>query len=292
MRSLLTNALAVLLLTMTVNTVNAASPFGLFNHSKGCDSGCCDSGCSDSACCDSGCSDSNCCDSGCSDSGCCDSSCDSCCDSGCDSGCGSSLSCGSLCERDFCCCCPRPCTYWSLFGGWNNINTYRGEVAAGPHSGDFDDGWAIGIARGRKFDYGLRGELEFSYRRFEADSWNAANWNGALNGYYGMANLYRDCCELEFAGFMPYVGGGIGFGVFDGSFDSALASQEISSETAFAYQGLAGLTYRVSCMADAFVEYRYVGATEVQVDNRVTDTRLGKYSTNTNGVMFGLRFWH
>ncbi len=163
MRSLLTNGLAVLFLTMATTTVTAAGPFGLFNHSSCCDQASCDSQCG----CDStGCGSTEC-DSCGQTSDCCESDC---CDSGCDSCCDTSHSCGSICKRDFCCCCPRPCTYWSLFGGWTTINDYNGEAAAVPHSGDLDDGWAIGIARGRRFDHNLRGELEFSYRRFDADT--------------------------------------------------------------------------------------------------------------------------
>ena len=121
----------------------------------------------------------------------------------------------------------------------------------------------------------------------------SGNWDGDLNGYFGMANLYRDCCDWQVAGFMPYVGGGIGLAILDGDFNSPAASQSISNETAFAYQGMAGVTKRISCNVDAFTEYRYVGTTEVQVD-RVDlnpDTRLGKYATDMHGVMFGIRIW-
>jgi len=264
MRSLIRSSFALLFLATAVTAADTTGPVDLSQSSVCCDELTCDDGC------------------------------DSCCvaDSDCDRSC-------SLCDsfdRD-CCCCPRPCTYWSLFGGWSQINSYNGNLP-GPVTqvGDFNDGWALGIARGRRFGNGLRGELEFSYRRFGADIWSVngvpSNWNGHLNTYFGMANLYRDWDNWQFAGLTPYIGGGIGLAIIDGSFNTAAASQEIQ-DAAFAYQAMAGFTKRISCSVDAFVEYRYVGTTETQLDrtDTVTDTRLGQYPASIDNVMFGIRIW-
>lgn len=282
MRSLLSHGLAAFFLTWAT-TACAAGPLGLLDdHSDRWETSDCDAQC--------GC-DLDACDACSQSPGCCESF-----QSGCDACCDSTLTRSSICDHDSCCC-PRPCSYWSLFGGWNTINDYNGNIAGVPRTGELNDGWAIGIARGRRINCNLRGEMELSYRRFDADSWTIAgvpgNWDGELNGYFGMANLYRDCTNYQFAGFTPYVGGGIGLAIFDGDFNSAAASQSITNEAAFAFQGMAGLTKRISCNIDAFSEYRYLGTTEVQID-RVDvnpDTREGQYATDMHGVMFGIRIW-
>jgi len=270
MRSLAQHGLALLFLTTVVTMAGAGGPFGLLQSSTCCDDATCDAPCDT-----------------------CDQTCDSC-DGDCD-GLGNSCSLGERLLADDCS--PRPCDYWSLFGGWSQTNSYNGEVP-GPvvQIGEFNDGFAIGIARGRRFGNGLRGELEFSYRRFGADLWTVNgtpfNWNGDLDSYFGMANLYHDWENWQFAGLTPYVGGGIGIAIVDGDFNTATVSQAIE-DTAFAFQGMAGFTKRISSSVDFFAEYRYVGTTATQL-NRVDvnpQVPLGRHSASIDNVMFGIRIW-
>ncbi len=162
--------------------------------------------------------------------------------------------------------------------------------------GDFHDGFAVGIARGRRFNEAIRGELEFSFRNFDAENWNVggivSDWDGDLNAYFGMANLYRDCVNSEFRGFTPYIGGGIGFAIIDGEFDTPAIRLEIE-DSAFAYQAIAGLTKRLSNVVDGFVEYRFVGTTEVDLvrTNPAPEQEFGDYEGHFNNVLFGLRIW-
>ena len=162
--------------------------------------------------------------------------------------------------------------------------------------GEFHDGFAIGGAYGRRFNDAIRGELEFSFRNFDADDWNAGgviqNWDGDLNAYLLMANLYRDCLNCQIRGITPYVGGGLGLAIIDGDFNTVANNFEIEDE-AFAYQGMAGLTKRISQRADGFVEYRYVGTTDVTL-NRTTappNLEFGQFDGSIHNVLFGIRIW-
>lgn len=271
MDSLVHRSLALLLLMTSVTAVDASGPFSLFQSPTCCDTATCDAPCDT-------------CDHA-------SNSCDGVCD-----GLGTSCSLAAQLEADNDCY-QRPCDYWSLFGGWSQINSYSGEVA-GPvvQRGDFNDGFAVGIARGRRFGNGLRGELELSYRRFGADLWTVNgtpfNWNGDLDAYFGMANLYHDWKNWQFAGLTPYIGGGIGIAIVDGNLNTAAISLAID-DTAFAYQGMAGFTKQISSSVDLFAEYRYVGTTATQLDRVDVNPQVpqGRYSTSIDNVMFGIRIW-
>lgn len=303
MRNLLTGAYAWLLIACAATVAAAGSPYGLCHSSIYCPETANDDCCRANSCGgDPWACEKNCC--GCCDPWACESNCDfgcanSCncdaCEQRCDLPC---LLCASL-NRDECCC-PRPCGYWSLFGGWSDIDAYRGESPVFPNPrqiGSFSDGWAIGFARGRRFKQVLRGELEFAFRSNSAAVWDLGgaveDWDGDLHTYFGMANLYLDCTPCTWRGITPYLGAGIGFAVFDGKFDTATVRLEMD-DAAFAYQGIFGLTKRYSRQLDGFVEYRFVGTTDVSLSRTSPGPQqeFGDYHGEFNNLLFGLRIWH
>lgn len=186
-----------------------------------------------------------------------------------------------------------------MSAGWSQLDPYRGEspiVPNPPLEGHFHDGYQLGGAIGRHLGNGVRGELESAFRSNSASDWNVngvpQNWDGDLHSYFFMANIIRDLHDCQFAGLTPYVGGGIGLAIFDGDFDTGALTLEIEDE-AFAYQGILGLTRRLSQMADGFVEYRYVGTTDVTLNRTVPGPVLafGDYGAEFHNVLVGLRIY-
>jgi opacity protein-like surface antigen len=163
--------------------------------------------------------------------------------------------------------------------------------------GSFNDGWAIGVAAGRRFKQAYRAELEFAFRRNSAAVWNVdgvvEDWDGDLDTYFGMTNLYHDCINWTWRGMTPYVGAGLGFAIFDGDLDTALARFKID-EAAFAYQGITGVTKRFHRAVDGFVEYRFVGTTDVSLTRTTPNPEqgFGDFHGEFHNVLFGIRIWH
>lgn len=220
----------------------------------------------------------------------CDSACgDSACDSGCDShgGYGERLRTLWKSNDD---CCPESCNYVSLFGGWSFLHDYNSDAFGGVN-GTFSDGWGIGGAVGRRLGYGLRGELEGSFRSNTADQVAAlgtlTDWSGHASAFTAMANLYYDINALEFAGVTPYIGGGIGVSAFDADIDTLIGPVDVH-DAAFAYQAIVGASKRVNRNLDVFTEYRYLGNTKVNVD--VAGAPFGHTRPEYENVFFGVRF--
>jgi opacity protein-like surface antigen len=273
---------------------SARGLFGLFDDARCCDSACCDTPCS--ACR----GETNCCHGNE-----CDLLGDSCRDSGCDGGCGRcddcllpSHACGNLFQRD---CCSR--NYCSLIGGWTGLNDYNGDDSENPippptpaiRRGTFDDGWAIGIAHGRRFNRAVRGELEFAFRSNAADQWfvngnRAGNWSGHFYSYSLMANLYHDFSSFSLLSWTPYVGTGIGIAFLDGDFQTATLDLEIDDQE-FAYQFIVGGSRSLTSNIDLLLEYRYFATTDFELVNNtpVPAAPFGKDTYETNNLFVGLR---
>lgn len=281
---------AVLVALTVTNSSQAIGPFNLLGGCGAlshCDE-CCEPGCGcETTCCAQ---EQSCGQPTCGSESCCENSgCEShCCDSGCDDlGCDAAFC--SLLDSD-------PCNryYASLFGGWNFLHDYSGDNPAASLDviGSFNDGWAIGGAVGREIGDSLRGELEFAFRDNTGDQWTVngapGSWSGHANVYSGMANLYYDFAKLGFV--KPYVGGGIGFAAVDATLETGMATIDID-DTAFAYQGIAGVATELSRNAELFTEYRYFGFEEVDVNNVTAGFAFEGESFDTENVFFGIRLY-
>ena len=105
------------------------------------------------------------------------------------------------------------------------------------------------------------------FRTVTGDQWLVngvpSNWSGHGYAYSFMANLVRDLNGLQFRGITPYVGGGIGLMLIDGSMTGALGTIDLEDE-AFAYQFIAGASKSIRSDVELFTEYRYLGTTETE----------------------------
>lgn len=175
--------------------------------------------------------------------------------------------CGSFCST---------CSQYSLrtFGGWNFLDIDR----------DFNRGWALGGSVGRYVQPQTRLELEFTYRH------NAGNQDAAvqgnLNSYSLLTNLVYELSNLQFWGINPYIGGGIGISLINGSFTDNMLEYRVD-DPVFAYQGLAGVQRKIGRNASMFGEYRYFGTANVDFSNTFTAQR-NRYSAEN--VFIGVQF--
>ncbi len=204
-------------------------------------------------------------------------------------------------------CCQR---YISLYGGWVRVDEYRGVIVdpnprppiATDREVEFFEGWTAGIAAGRQFRNRLRGEVEFSYRNNQAENyWNAQTQNGVIIGqvnsdlrgplqlFTGMANLYRDFPGASLGILTPYVGGGIGFAIADGEFETPMGSEFFIDDTALAFQGIAGVTADLGNRAEFFTEYRYLGTDDLEFSDGGGPAVIGTFHYDSNNIVFGVR---
>ena len=190
-----------------------------------------------------------------------------------------------------------PRHYCTLFGGFSQLNDYRGNAGATQLQGTFSDGWMIGSAYGQYLKSGFRAELEFAFRSNTADTWSvngaSDDWYGHVFSYSGMANLYYDFPKINVAGLKPYVGGGLGLSIIDGDFETNMTNIEIEDES-FAYQFMAGFNIPINANVAAFSEYRFFGVSDFDLVNTgVTPTvDLMGDDIDSDNVIFGLRWSH
>lgn len=120
---------------------------------------------------------------------------------------------------------------------------------------EYEPSLGIGGAVGYRFNDFFRGELEMNYRHREIDqiNTNIGTFTGDLefNTLDTMANAYVDGDFFDIP-VVPYIGAGVGSS-FKTSGDS---------DTAFAYQAMAGVNVKIGEKSEIFSGYRYVGTTE------------------------------
>lgn len=240
------------------------------------------------------------CDSYCGPRGC-DSGCGTGCDSGCDAGCGIGGGLGGRCGEYNPCC---PTRYFSVFGGgvyYNDLNIDLtltdpfGDLPAEIQTGlSMNDGWGFGGAVGRSIGRKCRGEFEFCYRNANVNG-VAVNGDpilgldGYLNQYSFMPNLLFDLNPNGRINLYAGVGAGVVFN--DLQFGVPQAVEGRIRDSQFCYQGILGISTCLSQRCDLFVEYRYFGTDQVQLDAVVDGLgELGARSDVTsNNVFVGMR---
>jgi len=164
---------------------------------------------------------------------------------------------------------------WDLTGA--GVNTTQ----------ESDPGFAGAIALGTTFSENWRGEAELSYSNSNVDSFSDTNGSGETSMFGLMFNgLYDFKTNSRWT---PYVGAGIGAAVIDSNDLSPVGGSRITkSDHVFAYQGIAGVTYKIDDQLGLFSEYRYVGAMDrdLRTDSGIdVDSDSGEHR-----IMVGLRW--
>ena len=317
-----------------VALASAASPCDGCDSGGDCGcSGACDSGCGcDSGGCSSGCCDANCGCGGCdrigrsffgrvrnrlpisfsvnrgggsNGCGCDDSGCNA---SGCKGGCNGCRGNQSLLSRllpvsiniesNHC------CKYVSIFGGYVDLEDYRGDAGGGmDRLIDFNGGWQMGIKRGRIFANGIRIENELTYRHNTAGTYYTGNFVGPMNfvptssvdatdsisGYSSMNNVLYDF-KRQGRRTTPYVGFGVGGSYVQGEILTP-GRVDYIDDTALSYQLILGASRQINKKTFAFAEYKYFGTSGVEFENNVgMPATPGDFGYQSNNLIFGLRF--
>lgn len=151
---------------------------------------------------------------------------------------------------------------------------------------DYSTGWAAMGTVGYRLEAGPRFELEVAYRRNSVGSLTnpsaplTASTSADSYNLSGMANVLYDMRTP--IGITPYIGAGIGLAHVD--------ADDLGSDTQFAYQFIGGASYEMTRNIDMFVDYRFFGTPNVELDDLGTRFRA---SNTHHTVMAGLRysFW-
>jgi opacity protein-like surface antigen len=147
---------------------------------------------------------------------------------------------------------------------------------------DYDLGFGIGGAAGYYINDDIRVEAEVSYRETDLDNATIGGVtfnNGELELWSVMANTYYNYKVNE--KFSPYLGAGIG-----------AAYNDSDNETAFAYQGMAGVDYKLDDNGTLYGGYRYFGTTEFEDSYNVSGVGRVTSSLDVSQhiIEFGYRY--
>ncbi len=153
--------------------------------------------------------------------------------------------------------------YVGIEGGANWVDDNDGFVAFStgfftvPDTISFDTGWSVLATVGYGFDKNWRLELEGGYRSNDVDLLStffaSTTSSGDLTQISLMANVLFDVPLTDRLDFTIGAGAGAVYSEFGGPFASS-----DDSDTNFAYQGIAGLSYAVTDRLDLTLTYRYL----------------------------------
>jgi len=138
--------------------------------------------------------------------------------------------------------------YMGLEGGWVHVN----DSNIGATKFEFENRWGALATLGHSFTNHMRFEFEFGYRNNDLGQVNNVNViDGDLTNWTIFGNLIYDAPLTD----RWLLNLGVGAGLDNPRFDREIPNLE-SSDTVFAAQGIAGLTYRLGDHWDLDVTYR------------------------------------
>ncbi|MBL8530443.1 MAG: porin family protein [Hyphomonadaceae bacterium] len=183
---------------------------------------------------------------------------------------------------------------------------------------EFDTGYTVSAAIGRRFSNGLRGEIELAYQNNDVDTHNnvqaagipldtqdvgvlisgaprqgatvgavVADGRGSIDTTFLMANLYYDF--PQYGAFTPYVGGGLGVGFVNVEYAPSGVGIVDDDDTVFAYQAVAGASYALNDNMALFAQYRYRATEDVGTEVDLFPASLD-VENRASVIEAGLRF--
>lgn len=195
------------------------------------------------------------------------------------------------------------------------------DVAAGTNYGwstEFDSGTAFAAELGARYDNGFRSGIELAYTTADIDTHKGvtlgggsidavdaaaiassptplgvtvaqvvADGQGDISNTALFANLYYDFNREE--SFQPYLGVGLGFSDVSVTYKPSNISVIDDSETKFAYQAKAGVTWWLNPEWELYGEYAYRATEDVELDNQLFPGTLD-IENQTNTISVGARY--
>lgn len=207
------------------------------------------------------------------------------------------------CKSEACCYdlrCPE--VYYSVFGGPTSVTdlvdtTVLNNVDS-QATYQLGDAFSFGVAVGQIRGLHLRTELEFAFRRNKFETFGLTQpgqslslpLGGEANSFAGMANAYWEFVEFPLRDVKPYVGGGLGFSLFDSDITflgEHILADRFETDSAFAYQAMAGVNWCTGPNMSLFLEYRYFGTDSIRY--KIEDL-VNQFEYRTGNIFVGVRF--
>lgn len=172
---------------------------------------------------------------------------------------------------------------------------------------DFDTGWAGFATVGYGFEKNWRIELELGYRDNDAtltrgscfgrgdvmaesividEGCRTRTYDGDMTEYTAMLNVIYDVPLTEKLDLNIGLGAGVDYVQLDLSRNGRTLTDE--SDTRFAFQAIAGLTYKITKRLDLSLTYRYLNVSEPEFEARYKTLELEDLEKHT--VTVGLRY--
>lgn len=183
---------------------------------------------------------------------------------------------------------------------------------------EFDTGYTLSAALGRRFDNGLRGEIELAYQSNDVDTHNnvqaagipldnqdvgvlisgapqqgatvgeiVANGRGSVETTFLMANVYYDF--NQYGALTPYVGAGVGAGFVNVEYAPSGVGIVDDDDIVLAYQLVAGASYEINDRTALFAQYRYRATADVETNVDLFPATLD-VENRASVIEAGLRF--
>ena len=161
-----------------------------------------------------------------------------------------------------------------------------------------DSGYAISFAFGRRHSHKLRSEIEIAIRGNDLPTSgdldfidplpvgiptgvaSISDGDNRITTYSVMKNFIREFNNRS--RFTPYVGAGLGWSYLD--IDAPLDGFD-GETSAFTYQAIGGVSTTINKAVDLVVEYRFLGTSEVEVDDFG-----GEVAYEAHNIFLGLKF--
>jgi len=167
-------------------------------------------------------------------------------------------------------------------GLWGKVNSDPG----------FTVGGAVGV---RLHDY-LRTELNLSYRENDLDSMSvgvsfpSTSASGEISLFSALLNVIGDL-DLGWR-VVPYAGIGIGYGLFEIDAETSNFIQIDDDASVFAWNLLAGASYRYSEVTEFSLGYRYLATTDPEINSQIAffGPRRLDSEFDAHELVVGLRF--
>ena len=152
----------------------------------------------------------------------------------------------------------------------------------------FDTGAAGALSVGYGYGNGLRSEFEASLRSNGINGvknntitnagGSVRNWGLMINGLYDFNTG---------TAFTPYLGAGIGLGIVNAKLTGSNITRYSGTDTQFAYQGIAGVSYAFNPNLSLTTDYRYYATTDAKFSYNNNTYK----ATNANHtILVGLRW--
>ena len=149
----------------------------------------------------------------------------------------------------------------------------------------YNMGYDVGASLGYKSG-NLRYEIEGTYIKAKPDQFNIngvsqTGVNGHSTAVSGMANVYVDFEGFITSVIQPYLGAGTGYAYVKNELSASgptIATSVKNSNTVFAYQGMAGVTYNFAENYAATLGYRYLGTDSTRYWGKRFQAHMGNVS--------------